>query len=247
MEKCDSPKWSEAATRWARRSNSHTASTIMTFPVAALTNDIVAPISQSSTPHCTPLTNMSHHPHLGHRYRDHLRIAARVNNDESPAAKSSNSDRSFPAGPLRSSLAASARARHGFPKVRDTFDSNRLTLAHRLYSSRTDSNQRCRHSWASNRATQRLASIRPAGRNPDADAIHAARSLGGTRRETAINNSAWLFQRTDAESASPPPPMRRSVVHGALVRGMYRLISHCSTVPREIAAESLELKIQTSL
>lgn len=96
----------------------------MTFPVAALTNDIVAPISQSLHRRHTvvpPLTNMSHHPHLGHRYlRSLTYLSARVNNDESPAAKSSNSDRSFPAGPLRSSFATPARAHHGtLSKVRD--------------------------------------------------------------------------------------------------------------------------------
>jgi len=86
----------------------------MTFPVASLANIIVALISQSliSTP--SYVTNMSHHPHFGYRTPDRD-ISPRAFNEKSPAAKSSNSNRSFPAGPLRSSLALICVAtNHGY-------------------------------------------------------------------------------------------------------------------------------------
>jgi len=139
----------------------------MTFPVASLANIIVALISQSliSTP--SYVTNMSHHPHFGYRTPDRD-ISPRAFNEKSPAAKSSNSNRSFPAGPLRSSLALICVAtNHGylslslFFKKSATLDSYTHAPCLRGRSRISNPNLIDRHLRSSNRATQLTSRFDP--------------------------------------------------------------------------------------
>jgi len=152
-------------------------------------------------------------------------ISPRAFNDE----ESSNSDRSFPAVPFRSSLAAPARTatRHGLRKSA-TFDSGSI---------RTRAPARIRISLptisrSSNGATQqRHTTNRLVGRSSSADVIHAAKLLKitlDTRRRTRL-------KYRDVECFAPASPVFRRAslaIAPRSRRGEYRLTSHHSALAR---------------
>lgn len=161
----------------------------MTFRVAALVNIIVALISQSLHRHHTVV----HHQRAYHITRILVidtaiaYISPRAFNDDvSSAAKSSNSDRSFPAGPLRSSLAAPARSATRHEKSRDVRSRSTYTRAPCLRGWINSARIRifAAATRLSNRTVRRLASIRLVRRSPDADVIHVAKLLKAPEHAT---------------------------------------------------------------
>lgn len=180
---------------------------------------------------------MSHRPHLGHRYRDRLRIHARerervqqrrrVTRREVVELGSIISGRS---APIKLGGSGSRRNAPRHSKVRDVrFPIGSHSRTESLYTDDPawDPRKRCRHSGPSNRATRRLVPIRPAGRGPRADVTHAAGLyIRVARLRSTIPRVTVSTNRRRVGLAAGAPKRRSRGTRSR--RGVYRLISHCS-------------------